>query len=113
MGGMLTVEEVEAFSREEQAAARSMGAASGGFVLLVETIGNQVQTQEVMAAFGRLLQSSPLKAGKIATVRAGALTRMQSKRVMQQRSGTAVFDNVADARSWLLGTSTASEQQAA
>jgi hypothetical protein len=101
MGGMLSVAEVEAFGREEQDAVRAMGLASGAFDLLIETEGNLVQTQDVMDAFVRLMADSPLKARRIATVRAGVLTRMQSKRVSRLRTGTAVFDTVAEAEAWL------------
>lgn len=101
MGGMLTVADVEAFSREEQAAARAMGAGSGEFDLLIETVGNHIQTQEVMQAFGALLHNSPLKARRIATVRDGVLTRMQSRRMMKERSGAEVFGSVAEAEAWL------------
>jgi hypothetical protein len=101
MGGMLTLAEVEAFSTREQAAVRSMGLKSGEFDLLVETEGNLVQTQEVMDALGKLMLHSPLKARRIATVRAGALTRMQSRRLSTLRSNTEVFDTCAAAELWL------------
>lgn len=86
MGGMLTVQEVALFSREEQDAVRAMGLGSGEFDLLIETEGNLVQTQEVMNALGRLMLDSPLKARRIATVRAGVLTRMQSRRLSRVRT---------------------------
>jgi hypothetical protein len=101
MEGMLTVAEVAEFSRDEQAAARRMGWSTGQFDLLIETGGNLVQTQDVMHAFSELMTTSPLKARKIATVRAGALTRMQSRRLIPQRRGFQVFEAVADAEAWL------------
>ena len=101
MGTMLSVAEVEAFGHQEQAAVQAMGLGDGGFDLLVQTEGNLVQTQDVMEAFGRLLTDSPLKARRIATVRAGVLTRMQSRRIMNRRSRAEVFDSVADAEAWL------------
>lgn len=104
LGDMLSVHDVAEFSRLEQAAARSLGVGSGGFVLLIETVGNLVQTQDVMGAFSRIIADSPLKAARIAVVRDGVLTRMQSTRVMKERGDTAVFDNAPDARAWLLAT---------
>ena len=101
MGGLLTVAEVEQFSAEEQAAVREMGLGSGEFDLLVETLSNVVQTPEVMQAFAELLAHSPLKARKIATVRHGALTRMQSRRIGHVRSNYEVFATVEEAESWL------------
>ena len=101
MSDMLTLAEVERFSNEEQAAVRRMGLLSGEFVLLIETIGNLVQTQEVMEAFQALLGSSLLKARRIATVRDGVLTRMQTRRISKTRSNAEVFDTLAAAETWL------------
>ena len=101
MSGLLTVHEVEAFSRQEQSLVRGMGLSSGEFYLLVETEGNVVQTQEVMDAFHNLARHSELKAKRIATVRAGALARMQSRRLSDVRSDTEVFNDVASAEEWL------------
>jgi len=102
MKGLLTLEEVKRFSTEEQAAVARMGLKSGEFVLIIQTGGNQVQTQEVMEAFRALMIHSPLKARKIATVRDGALTRMQSRRISQVRSNAEVFDTVVEAEAWLM-----------
>jgi hypothetical protein len=101
MGGMLTIAEVESFSVQEQTLVRSMGLKSGEFDLLVETEGNLVQTQEVVDALGELMLHSPLKARRIATVRAGVLTRMQSRRLSKLRSNSEVFENRAAAERWL------------
>ena len=101
MSDMLSVADVARFSREEQAAVRQMGLGSGEFLLLIETVGNVVQTQEVMDAFQALIATSPLKARKIATVRDGALTRMQSRRVSKIRSHAEVFDTLRAAETWL------------
>ncbi len=100
MGGMLTIEEVDLFSREEQAAVRQMGLESGAFDLLVETIGNDVQTQEVMNAFQALITGT-FTARRIAIVRGGALVRMQSRRMTMLRPDCAVFEHVDDANDWL------------
>ena len=102
MGGFLTVADVEQFSVDEQAAVREMGFGSGEFDLLVVTLGSVVQTQDVMEAFAQLLANSPLKARKIATVRNGALTKMQSRRLVNVRSNYQVFDTVEEAEAWLL-----------
>lgn len=101
MGGMLTVEEIRAFSTEQQRVATNMRAASGEFDLLVEAIGTVVQTQEVTDALAALMLNSPVKSGKIAVVREGALTRIQTKRIGQRRSNYEVFSSMADAEAWL------------
>lgn len=101
MSGFLTVEEVHQFSRDEQAAVREMGLGSGEFLLLIIAQTDVVQTQEVMAAFQELIVTSTFKAARIATVRSGALARMQTRRVTSIRDDTAVFESVADAERWL------------
>lgn len=101
MGGLLTVEEVMDFSRREQDAARAMGLGSGEFVLLVDVAEDVVQTQEVMKTFFDLMQNSPLKARRIASVRKGALNRLQSRRLRDVRSNVEVFDDTASAEAWL------------
>jgi hypothetical protein len=102
MGGLLTIADVERFSAEEQAAVREMGLGSGEFDLLVETLGSVVQTQEVMEAFANLMANSPLKARKIATVRHGALTSMQTRRIGNVRSNYEVFGTLEEADAWLM-----------
>lgn len=101
MSGMLTLSEVEQFSRDEQNAVRAMGLATGEFDLLVETDGSVVQTQEIIDAMGQLMLNSPLKARRIATVRNSNLTRMQSRRVQKLRSNTEVFETCDEAERWL------------
>lgn len=101
MDGLLNVADVQQFSADEQAAISGMGLASGEFDLLVITMGSVVQTQDVMEAFADLMANSPLKARKIATVREGALTRMQSRRIGAVRSNYEVFGTVEEAEAWL------------
>lgn len=101
MSGLLTVAEVERFSRDEQAAVRAMGLRTGEFLLLVDTIGTQVHTREVTEAFQSLMLDSPLKARRIALVRMGTLAAMQSRRISTVRSYSEVFATAAEAEEWL------------
>lgn len=101
MGGLLTAADVKQFSLEEQAAVRAMGLASGEFLLLVETRGDVVQTQEVVSAFQNLILHSPLKAKRIATVRLGALSTLQARRIAAAGDSARVFETVQEARAWL------------
>lgn len=94
--GLLTLEDVERFSREEQDAVRKMGLGSREFYLLEETRGDTVQSKEVVEAFQRLMLHSPLKAARIATVRSGVLTTLQTRRIVAVREGAAVFESVAE-----------------
>ena len=101
MGGLLTTADVDRFSREEQEAVRAMGLASGEFFLLVETRGNVVQSKEVVAAFQNLMLHSPLKAKRIATVRAGALSTIQTRRIAAVSPSAQVFETLEGAQAWL------------
>ena len=101
MGGLLTVADVERFSREEQEAVRTMGLGPGEFLLLVETHGNVVQSQEVVAAFQNLMLHSAVKAKRIATVRSGALTTLQTRRIASVSQSAQVFETSEEAQAWL------------
>jgi hypothetical protein len=102
---MLTLDDVDLFYRSELEAVRSMGSCSGEFVLLVETKGNVVQSKDVMDAFQRLIAHSPVKAKRIAIVRAGALSSMQTRRIAKAREAVDVFDTVQEAEVWLFSES--------
>lgn len=103
LSGMLTLDDVESFYRREQQAVQEMGCRSGEFLLLVETSGNFVQSQEVMGAFQRLIAHSPVKAKRVAIVREGALSSMQTRRIAKAREAVEVFDTVEAAEAWLFG----------
>lgn len=103
MAGLLTVDDVERFSIDEQDAVRAMGVGSGDFLLLIEARGNVVQSQKVVDAFQKLMLNSPLKARRIATVRTGALPTLQTRRIATVRDSARVFETVEDAESWLFG----------
>ncbi|MDO7844691.1 hypothetical protein [Sphingomonas immobilis] len=102
MSGFMNVSEVAEFSRQEQQAVRDMGCASGEFLLLIDTEGAIIQSQEVVAAFMDIVANSPLKAKKIAVVRASSLTRMQTQRILMIRDNAAIFPTLAEAEDWLL-----------
>lgn len=99
--GFFGTEEVQAFARDEQAAAASLGCPSGTFGLLLETPGGMLQTQEVVVAFQRLLAELPLKAGRVAIVSESALLKMQLRRIMTGER-TGVFDDRAAALDWIV-----------
>jgi hypothetical protein len=101
MAGFMSPDEVEDFSRAEQAAVAEMGLGSGEFLLLVDTVGAVIQSQETVAAFAGIVADSPLKARRIAVVRANTLTRMQTQRILMVREDTAIFSTLAEAEAWL------------
>jgi hypothetical protein len=103
MSGLLTVAEVHQFQRDEEQAIRSMGCQSGEYVVLIDTAGSVIQTQEVVAALQDLVENGPFKAKRTAVVRPTSLARMQAKRILN-RDSAMIFNNVEEAESWLLST---------
>jgi hypothetical protein len=101
MGGLLSIADVDCFSREKDEAVQAMGLASGEFFLLVETRDNMVQSKDVVAAFQSLMLHSPLKAKRIAAVRVGALSTLQFRRIAAVRQFAQVFESSEDAQAWL------------
>ncbi|HEX7874285.1 MAG TPA: hypothetical protein VF475_15340 [Sphingobium sp.] len=99
--GFLTVEDVTAFSVEEQALVRSMGCASGDYLLMVITEEAVIQSQEVVAKFIDIVSNSPLKARRVAVVRGASLTRMQTQRILSIRNNAAIFVERPEAEAWL------------
>jgi hypothetical protein len=102
MAGFMTVEEVSEFSRQEQVTVAHMGCRSGEFLLLINTDDAVIQSQEVVAAFRQIILGSALRAKRIAVVRHDALTRMQTRRILAERSDTAIFGTMEEAQAWLL-----------
>jgi hypothetical protein len=103
MSGFLGIEEVVEFSRQEQAAVEQMGCGSGEFLLMVHTGDAVIQSQEVVAKLTDLVLNSPLKAKRIAVVRGGSLTRMQTSRILMVRENAAMFLGADEAEAWLFG----------
>jgi hypothetical protein len=101
MWGFMTPDEVIGFSRQEQQIVADMGCGSGEFLLLIDTDGAVIQSQEVVAGFMELVANSPLKARRIAVVRGSSLTRMQTQRILMIRDNAAIFATMPEAEEWL------------
>lgn len=101
MSGFLSVEEVEQFSREKDAAVEAMGLRSEEYLLLIDTAEAIIQPQEIVAAFQQLVTSARYKARRIAVARKGSLTRMQTTRILNLRDDAAVFESIEEAEAWL------------
>lgn len=81
-----------------------MGLQSGEFLVLVNTEGAVIQSQEVVSAFTDIVAHSPLKAKRIVVVRSSSLTRMQMQRILMIRGNAAIFAGLSEAEQWLLAT---------
>jgi hypothetical protein len=107
----MDIGEVAEFSRSEQQAVTEAGLGSGEFLLLIDTEGAVIQSQEVVAAFLDIVANSPLKARRIAVVRGGSLTRMQTQRILMIREGATMFQTFAEAMQWLFAPEFPSRDQ--
>lgn len=106
LSGFFSLDEVEAFGREEQDAARRVTLAWGWFDLLVDVSDGITQGQEVMGAFNGLLDQAEFKARRIALVVGSTLLRLQLRRVLaSERIG--IFAEVEEGEAWLAATATA------
>ena len=106
LSGFFDTDEVQAFAREEQDAARIAITRHGFFDLLIETPGGFPQGQAALDSFKRLITSAPIKARRIVIVAASALLRLQIKRVLVSER-LQVFETTAEAEAWLRAESLA------
>jgi hypothetical protein len=107
MSGFLTVEEVQAFSDEEQGMVAALGWGSGEYLLLIRTEDATIQSQEVVAKFTDIVANSIYKAKRIAVVRGTSLTRLQTHRILSTRDNAAIFADGDEAEAWLFDDSPA------
>ncbi len=101
MSGLLTAADVADFAEKEREAVEAMGLGSGEFYLLIDTSQTLIQPQDVVSAFQDLVQNAVYKAKRIAVARKGSLTKSQTRRVLNVRDDTAIFDSIRDAERWL------------
>jgi hypothetical protein len=101
MTGFLEPADVQRFSHDKEAAVIAMGLGSGEYYLLVNTEGCVIQSQEVVAAFMRVMLESPFRSRRLAVVRHDNLTRMQTRRILSVRDEADIFASVAEAEQWL------------
>jgi hypothetical protein len=99
--GFLTTQEVEEWSREEQAAVVTLGCKSGEFLLLVDTSRCAIQSQEVVALFQHIIANSTYKSRRIAIMQGGSLTKMQTRRIVAGNDHIRHFAATDEAEAWL------------
>ena len=100
LSGFFSLDEVAAFARDEQAAARALRRPSESFGLVLNAPDGIAQGQDVITAFAGLMRDMPLKAGRIAFASKSALLRLQVRRIIPAERA-AVFEDVADATEWV------------
>jgi hypothetical protein len=102
LSGLMTVDEVERLREEEQSALVALGYRSGDYLLLVDTSGCVIQSQDVIAAFQAAIAAARLSASRVAVVRGPSLTLLQSQRILRSRENALIAADEAEARSWLM-----------
>ncbi|WP_088182040.1 hypothetical protein [Sphingobium sp. Z007] len=101
MSGFLDPADVDRFNADKEAAVTAMGLGSGEYVMLINTEGCVIQSQEVVAAFTRVVLDTRFKSKKLAVVRHDNLTRLQTRRILSVRDDAEIFASVAQAEAWL------------
>lgn len=101
MSGFLDPADVDRFNADKEAAVTAMGLGSGDYVILINTEGCVIQSQEVVAAFTRVVLDTRLKSKKLAVVRHDNLTRLQTRRILSVRDDAEIFASVEEAEAWL------------
>jgi hypothetical protein len=99
LSGMMSVDDVAELYRQEHVAIRAMRCPVGQHVLLIDSTQNELQTQDVIAAFKGEL-SRPTRARRIAVVTGQSLSRMQARRLLTDQPGM-IFATEAEAEAWL------------
>ncbi len=101
MSGFLDAADVDRFNADKEAAVTAMGLGSGDYVILINTEGCVIQSQEVVAAFTRVVLDTRFKSKKLAVVRHDNLTRLQTRRILSVRDDAEIFASVEEAEAWL------------
>lgn len=100
LAGFLSAEEAQAFARDEQAAIRDAGWASGEYLVLVDTSECTLQLQEVVAHLKALVTTSEFRARRVALVNGQSSFRMQGRRILD-RENAVICETTEEAEAWL------------
>ncbi len=101
LSGFFTPEDVARFVRERDDAHRLLLSAPNQHLTLVDMRGMQIQSQDAVTEFQRVLSSPVTKSRRIAFVVAKSLARLQIQRVAASRSAS-YFMAMDEAEAWLL-----------
>ncbi len=107
VSGFFTTEAVEAFGRARDEPLRKLRCGPNQHVTLCDATGMRIQSQEVVAAFARVMQHPPRFASRrLAMVVGSSLVRHQLQRLAElaNRQGplrARVFGSSQEAEAWL------------
>ncbi|VVT13045.1 conserved hypothetical protein [Sphingomonas sp. EC-HK361] len=106
LAGFFEADEIARFTQARNTAHRQLLSAPNQHVTLVDIRDMQIQAQDSVAAFQRVLADPASQSRRIAFVVARSLARLQAQRAAADR-GAAYFADVAEAERWLLDESAA------
>lgn len=104
MSGFFAADDIARFVQARDAAHRQLLSAPNQHVTLVDIREMQIQAQDSVAAFQRVLANPVIRSRRLAFVVARSLARLQVQRAADTRDA-AYFADVADAERWLLDES--------
>lgn len=99
--GFWQPETVDAYQRDLLAAIETLSARASGFVTLCDISRSPIQSQEVVAKLQAFISRSGSRPRKLAYVTNSPLSRMQGKRLADNRPDRAMFTTAAEAEAWL------------
>lgn len=103
MAGFFDVADIDRFAAARDEAHRALTSGPGEHLTMVDIRGMQIQSQDSVAAFSRLLTDPRQRSRRIAFVVAKSLARMQIQRAAQDRDDAGYFTDPDEAERWLLG----------
>ncbi|WP_236696882.1 STAS/SEC14 domain-containing protein [Sphingomonas sp. Leaf257] len=99
--GFWTLDTLGDFARELEQTVRRIRAAGRTPVSLCDLTNAMVQSQEVVAAFARMMQNPAVRSGRVAVYTSGALTKFQAVRANEDHDEFRFFTCKDEARAWL------------
>ncbi len=102
ISGFWTLADVEAFGREANAAAARIAATGRAPVSLCDYTNAAIQSQEVIAAFQRMMDNPTTRSRRVAMYTSGVMARMQATRATANREEVRFFTDRREAERWLL-----------
>jgi hypothetical protein len=104
MSGFFEAEDIARFMHARDVAHRQLLSAPNQHLTLVDIREMQIQAQDSVAAFQRVLANPVMKSRRLAFVVARSLARLQAQRAADRRDA-AYFSDPAEAERWLLDDS--------
>ncbi len=100
MSGFFSVEQVQEFATARAEHYAQLRCPPNQHLTLCDASQMRIQTQEVVAAFARVVQIPEFRSRKLAIIVGSSLARIQTQRV-SEREGVQLFRSVSDAEEWL------------